>query len=547
MQKIEYFTDRDGCLCGRWPGKSVYVKGTGSRKTGQMHLGLVIDREKNLFWSRARGYFIFDPDTLTCTAADPKDVPPSASPLRDGPGAPDASSIIDFGDAFFLDQLIRETGYSRVLDSVSAGSRDTLQILVQYCALEGGPAAQANIWCRSSFASYLYPGADLSVQGIRRLLNEAGIPENRTAFLRAHAGFLLESADKDQRILRDSSTLPSIRSGTADAGKRILTAVLKDSRLPLFFMVLPEDVQDSTMLKALSAGLAQAGLIVSLTTEALPAGNLLSGCWTRRNTGRNLNLAARSAALLSGMEHEAQTFSGSLLISFIVSFLETLIRNRLALMDRCFVSVSPKLYRSIPKGAAGFALEEHSGETGRDVVILEQEPLEEICGDSPSSLFLSMRGLKAHVTGAVIRPGPVREDQQSYLKAFGLACPCHVSRLPDRLCPVFMEEPAGTAGMLAFTFPSPVPDSQIAEKRRVMEEKEAERTGTEAATKAESAEEKSRRTAGGHRGRKPGSKNKKTLEREAAIARGELPPPPPKRPYHRRAGTAPQPDSESES
>ncbi len=50
-----------GTLVGIWPGKSVRKKGIGSRKTGQIYLGKVIDRDKGIFWTRKRGYYTFSP------------------------------------------------------------------------------------------------------------------------------------------------------------------------------------------------------------------------------------------------------------------------------------------------------------------------------------------------------------------------------------------------------------------------------------------------------------------------------------------------------
>ena len=56
---ISYRRNASGTLVGTWPGKSVRV-GSKISKPDQIYLGKVIDKEKNIFWTRERGYFTFD-------------------------------------------------------------------------------------------------------------------------------------------------------------------------------------------------------------------------------------------------------------------------------------------------------------------------------------------------------------------------------------------------------------------------------------------------------------------------------------------------------
>ena len=46
-------------------------------KPGRIYLGKVINRDKNIFWNSERGYFAFDPETLTFSEPEKDDIPDS--------------------------------------------------------------------------------------------------------------------------------------------------------------------------------------------------------------------------------------------------------------------------------------------------------------------------------------------------------------------------------------------------------------------------------------------------------------------------------------
>ena len=194
-----------------------------------------------------------------------------------------------------------------------------------------------------------------------------------------------------------------------------------------------------------------------------------------------------------------------------------------------------------------------SNQDKKPVLIIEQDPLIDIFSDSPSSLFLKLRGLKAEVFETIIQPDIAQKDQREYLEAFGLANPIQVNRLPKKLVPAYKIKPAGNTRVLAFTSPSPLSDEEILEKRRKKAERKAQRiletNGKKSSDGSADSNSSGTQVAADtgtkkHRGRKPGSKNRKTLEREAAIARGEIPAPKPKRPYHRKSKPIDPPQSD---
>ena len=681
MSKLVYFSDTRGRLCARWPGKSVFVKGVGPRKEGQRHLGLVINKEQNIFWNRAQGYYVFDPATGTYRDPDPMDIPDANSLQPDGCMPQNPPCYIDFGDSFFLDQLIKGIGYDQVIDKIAFGNRDTLYAMIQQYALEGRASTQAYTWYRSSYASYLYPKANLATQRISDLLKSVGRPENRRAFLEEHIKYVLESTDKDLCVLIDSTGMPnscdipitcvSKHEGDVNIEFRLIAVVQKRTGLPLFYEVVAGNIVDITTLEhtitkienygmrvsyvigdagyccprvierlllhgidfmtrlapqyklfknavknhmeeldnpksltkfkgrcvrivkfseeiamdietgemkscfiylcrdelgyhskskhlfasdkaatmtsqELTEAAERMGLFAIISTEDLPAEDLLPEYYIRQNIEQYFDFGKNYANFLPVRQHSVPAINGHLLISFIVTFIVILIKNRLNLMDTKYVCTPPKLYLNKPDGKVEVALEEFNEELDKDIMIIEQDPLGDIFSESPASLFLSLRGLKAEVFDTMIQPDIARKDQREYLEAFGLANPTQISRLSEKLLPVYKIPPQGVTKVRTFTFPSPLTDEEIAEKRKAKEEKNAKKAEKEDAgattdeKKSEVSQDAKSASAPGELcqkkrgGRKRGAKNKKTLEREAAIARGEIEPPKPKRAYHRR-------------
>ena len=56
--KMIQYMYHHGTLTGIWPGRSFRIEGQNPRKKGHIYLGKVIDRDKGIFWTRERGYYL---------------------------------------------------------------------------------------------------------------------------------------------------------------------------------------------------------------------------------------------------------------------------------------------------------------------------------------------------------------------------------------------------------------------------------------------------------------------------------------------------------
>ncbi len=150
------------------PGES-YRENGHVKKRNAVYLGRVIDKENNVFFNKERGVFTYDIATDTYGEADPAYQGNLKDDRRKKPNL-----ILDFGDSYFVDSLIRAMHYDEVLGSVGCQNRDTLWAMAEYYVLSNRANPHANTWYGGSFASVLYPKADIHPQRISRLLDGLG-------------------------------------------------------------------------------------------------------------------------------------------------------------------------------------------------------------------------------------------------------------------------------------------------------------------------------------------------------------------------------------
>ena len=225
------------------PGKS-YRDGKKVRKTGAVYLGRVIDLENGVFYNKKRGVFTYDINTNTYGSADPKYLGSLTNDRRKK-----ERLILDFGDVFLTDAFIRSIGYDKVLDAIDYGNPDTLKAMVAYYIISEKANSHAQTWQQGSFASVLYPKADLNSPRISDFLESLGRDEVRRAYFRAHIQWIKDHVCDDPAIIIDSTGLPndihinltqiSNHNGDINNEARLITAVQRDSGYPLMFRAVP--------------------------------------------------------------------------------------------------------------------------------------------------------------------------------------------------------------------------------------------------------------------------------------------------------------------
>lgn len=251
------------------PGKSYRVDGK-VRKKDVVYLGRVIDLDKGVFFSKERGVYTYDVTTGEYGTADPKYLGSLDQDRRKK-----EKIILDFGDVYLVDEFIKDIGYDKVLDSIGYGNADTLKAMVVYYIVSERANVYAKTWQEGSFASVLYPRADLHSPRISDFLEALGRDEIRRTYFQSHIKWIKENICDDPAILIDSTGLPndikinltqiSNHNGDINNEARMITSVQRDSGFPLMFRAIPGNIVDVSTLSRTITLLSEYGMSTDLS------------------------------------------------------------------------------------------------------------------------------------------------------------------------------------------------------------------------------------------------------------------------------------------
>jgi hypothetical protein len=118
-------------------------------------------------------------------------------------------TILDYGDAYFANQLIHQMGYDKVIDEISYKNKDTLYAMIAYYVISNAVNCHANTWYEGSFESILYPKANLTSQRISDFMRSIGKSENVLKYFENHMKWIKENISSDKAIIIDSTGLPN--------------------------------------------------------------------------------------------------------------------------------------------------------------------------------------------------------------------------------------------------------------------------------------------------------------------------------------------------
>lgn len=170
------------------------------RKT-YVNLGRVIDKEKHIFKNRKRGLFRYDPENDLYFKLD-EDELSSSSAFESKP------LILGFGDVWFLNEYLKSTGLSDCLDAV-CGNRDTVFSLVMFYILNHLALVHAQDWYEHSYASILFPEAEMESQRLSEQLSQIGSEESYRRFFSSYISWMKAAGENIDNILVDSTGLPN--------------------------------------------------------------------------------------------------------------------------------------------------------------------------------------------------------------------------------------------------------------------------------------------------------------------------------------------------
>lgn len=249
---------------GKEYGKACTSKREGSRVTKTyINLGRVLDKEKLIFQNRERGIFTFDPSngTFGVPAADFNQ--PKSSQQRE-------RLILDFGDAFFLDTYINNSGLKEAVKAIGYRNPDTLYSMLFFYILCAMSNQHAEEWWEGSYARILFPKAALSSQRISEFLADIGEERRLRDFFGKYIPYVSAKCENCDDILIDSTGLPnnihfpltaiSNHNGDISNEVRLIYVTQQETGLPIYFRYCPGNVIDVSTLARTIAELKANGM-----------------------------------------------------------------------------------------------------------------------------------------------------------------------------------------------------------------------------------------------------------------------------------------------
>jgi transposase len=217
------------------------------------YLGRVLNKDLGLFKSRTRGVFAYtlqqeyitDEEVLATLITQTTVIP---TPRQE-------NLILDFGDAWLLSEFLKTSPYLQIISDAFAQKNQSILALLYHKILSSTAHRHAQTWLDGSYASVLYPNANLHSQNITTLLRWLGDESRQRAFFAAH---IASSHKNGTGVLIDSTELPnaiqfplaaiSAHEGQVSRETRLILVVDRVTSLPLFFRYNAGNIVDVNTL-----------------------------------------------------------------------------------------------------------------------------------------------------------------------------------------------------------------------------------------------------------------------------------------------------------
>jgi len=221
------------------------------------YLGVAIDEREGVFYNRNGGYFRFSVESgRTPISSDEAEF---IELMQKRATASKKQLILDFGDAWFLDQILETSGLKCLFSKVTPKESDTLLSLIAFKLLDTNANAYAERWLLGSYARYLYPNAALESPRISEFMKRLGEEETKRTFFDLYIPYLKGIPDVSENILIDSTGLPNDilfeysqvnnHNGVVSREARLIYVVERNTGLPVYFRYVAGNIVDVTTLR----------------------------------------------------------------------------------------------------------------------------------------------------------------------------------------------------------------------------------------------------------------------------------------------------------
>lgn len=246
-------------------------KGKVKTRRGE-NLGRVIDKENNIFRQKGVIYQYI-------IGKGRRDVPDTVLPQESL--VPDTEKLIlDFGDAWFLQEYISRQPFYESIKDVLPEESDTVFALIFYRLLTNkGASCHAKIWYEGNYSYLAFPEANLTSQNISNVLKALGDESVQRHFFEEYlsciygdngaTGILVDSTGVPNATKMDITQI-SNHNGDISREVRLIYVIDRNNGMPIYFRYVAGNIIDVSTLITTVSELEQYG--VSVNHAILDAG-----------------------------------------------------------------------------------------------------------------------------------------------------------------------------------------------------------------------------------------------------------------------------------
>jgi len=180
--------------------------------------------------------------------------------------------ILDYGDAYFFNEFLKNDPILPMLRTVFGNNADTLLSLVLYKLQGGGAMRHAEVWYDGNAANMLFPNASMTSQNISEFLNIIGKEKLQRNFFKSYiesvcgekAGLIIDSTGLENQI-NMPITAWGYHNGGVEMETRLILAVAKESKMPLYFRYVAGNIGDVSTLTTTIGELKKIGVYPTIS------------------------------------------------------------------------------------------------------------------------------------------------------------------------------------------------------------------------------------------------------------------------------------------
>jgi hypothetical protein len=231
----------------------------GKKKSAEIWLGTVVNKDESIFKSRERGVFKFiPPNTFEPMPEFHDDYRKilDTQPLEKASNERAAS--VAFGSIYAIAKCLSLSGLFGIFTAPFDSLGNAMLALILFKITKGGASAHVNSWLQNTYARYLFPDLNLKSQRISEILKKVGNELCWTNFFSEYTEFVKSKAGLVS-LLVDSTGLPNDintcltkrnnHGGVVSNEIRMIVALEQSTGYPLYFKYVPGNVVDKVTLK----------------------------------------------------------------------------------------------------------------------------------------------------------------------------------------------------------------------------------------------------------------------------------------------------------